>query len=88
MSKLKVLGKASNKTLLTLELENDLNSDQIKSDLMTVLREKGINIASSCYSEGVCKKCIITLENNEELSCQVKVEQLLNKNTCVEVSYL
>lgn len=88
MSKLKVLGKASNKTLLTLELENDLNSDQIKSDLMTVLREKGINIASSCYGEGVCKKCIITLENNEELSCQVKVEQLLNKNTCVEVSYL
>jgi len=57
--------------------------------LMDFLRSKSFPIASSCYGEGICKKCVINLNGNEEISCQISLKSLtINKTNIIIVDYL
>lgn len=81
--KLQIKGLASKKTIKSISLSKD-----DLGNLMDFLRNHNIPIASSCYGEGVCKKCIV---NKNILSCQVKVEDIYNKNDReyeIEIDYL
>ena len=66
----KVFGKASNKIYKTIDI-----SLEDKRDLLTVLRESNIPIASSCFGEGHCQKCLI---NSNIMACQTQISELLN----------
>lgn len=59
----------------------------LQTDLLTLLRGRGITIASSCDGEGVCKKCGI---QNEWLTCELTLEEFLKRQPDgeVRVSYL
>ena len=79
---IKVLGVASNKELL----EINPNENELNMNLMNFLRAHNIPIASSCYGEGVCRKCVI---NKNILSCQLSVKEFINKkNQVIEITYL
>ena len=89
---LKVYGKASKKIIKEIEITNKVS----KENLMNFLREKEIPIASSCYGEGICRKCIV---NKDLLSCQIYLDQVIqnyissnsSKNTkvfLIEIDYL
>ena len=77
---IKVLGLASQKEF-TLQVSQ---SDLLKG-LMHFLQKKGLPIASSCSGEGICQKCVV---NENLLSCQIKVEEFLDKKSKVEIAYL
>ncbi len=56
---------------------------------MEYLRRENIPVASSCYGEGICKKCVVKLGDVEELSCLISVKKLLEmKITTISISYL
>lgn len=77
-----IFGRSSKKIIARLEVREDETLD-----LMTFLRNNNIPIASSCYGEGVCNKCII---NETLLTCQISVKDYLNayKDATINVSYL
>ena len=81
----KVKGLASGKiNTLTYDPESE-------TVLMDFLREQGFAIASSCYGEGVCRKCVV---NEDVLSCQVRMKDCARQlakeknEVLVTVSYL
>jgi Na+-transporting NADH:ubiquinone oxidoreductase subunit NqrF len=82
-----IKGLAS-KTLIKTIL---LSSTDSNENLMQFLRSQNIPIASSCFGEGVCQKCVI---NATQLSCQFSVttfcEKFENESkvSTIEVSYL
>lgn len=91
MLKLIVTGGASNKVILEGSFE--IASHRRTINLMDFLRNKNINIASSCFGEGVCKKCIAVINGEELLTCQVDIETLENNQdiespVTIVVSYL
>lgn len=59
----------------------------LRLDLLTFLRGKGITIASSCDGEGVCKKCVI---QEGWLTCELTLEEFLKRRPdgIIEVAYL
>lgn len=77
-----VKGLASGRQTI-LQFENE----DLKKDLLHLLREKEITIASSCDGEGVCKKCEI---QNGWLTCQMTLEEFLERQSdgVIELSYL
>lgn len=77
-----IVGLASKTTRPVEYQEEDL-----KSDLLTFLRAKGVTIASSCDGEGVCKKCII---QNDWLTCKLTLKEFLKlqPDGKILVSYL
>lgn len=88
MLKLEIHGKASNKKIKEIDLVNS----QSEISLMDFLRMNEIPIASSCYGEGICKKCVF---NRELLSCQIKISDIIHLCTeqkCssydIEIDYL
>lgn len=66
--KVEIYGKASQKIIRTLEVDTTE-----ERSLMDFLRDHGVPIASSCYGEGVCRKCIV---NSTLLSCQLKIRDI------------
>ena len=80
MPSIKLIKKASNTTQMIFYKDYDL-----EIDLLSFLQTKNIPIASSCGGEGVCKKCVI---NQDVLSCQVKLNDLVESKRNIEVSYL
>lgn len=91
MSELIIYGRASQKkTAFRLSRDQIISNEDLS--LMDYLHIKGIPIASSCKGEGICNKCYVFLneQNQDILSCQLKVNQLLkNYKTCtIEVDYL
>lgn len=87
MIKIQIFGKASNQVIKTLQF-----SEVSEISLMDFLREKEIPVASSCYGEGVCRKCVV---NKNLLSCQISLKKFLdnamNKNSDklqIEIDYL
>jgi hypothetical protein len=67
---IKLMGQASGKNTKFEKIQDD----ERNLSLMDYLRKQNIPIASACYGEGVCKKCIV---NDELLSCQIKVKDCL-----------
>ena len=57
--------------------------------LMDFLRLKSVSIASSCYGEGVCKKCVLKINNEEKLSCQIPMSFFTEESPyIIEIDYL
>ncbi len=85
MSKKIIIRGSSSKKKLK-EIIFDSNNE---TSLMEMLRSHNIPIASSCYGEGVCKKCMI---NDDIISCQMKVREFLELSTkynnTITISYL
>jgi len=57
--------------------------------LLELLRLNSIPIASSCYGEGICKKCVI---NDGIISCQIFVKDFIKDskihNNIIIIDYL
>lgn len=93
MFELEVYGLASAKKIKTIKLsKEDLESSADKS-LMDFLRSHSLPIASSCYGEGVCEKCEVTLCRDSEiqiLSCQWRPIKIFSgfKKATIKISYL
>lgn len=71
MPVIEVIGKASGTSRLLEFKDSDLDSD-----LLTLLRSKGLTIASSCDGEGVCKKCVI---QDDMLTCMITLKEFLER---------
>jgi len=75
MIKIQVFGKASQKIVKVIEVDEDsLNS---KISLMDFLHKNNIPVASSCLGEGICRKCVV---NIEMLSCQVELSKFISQS--------
>lgn len=81
MPKLLVRGLASNKDIRLFEWIKV--SDAPKVSLMDFLRSHKIPVASSCFGEGVCRRCKVS---ETILSCQVKVFELFDQSESVEIT--
>jgi hypothetical protein len=81
MPTLRVCGGASGRLVGQWEI------DSPQENLMRWLQRHGVNVASSCDGEGVCRKCIV---NGDTLSCQITVGALVvdADEQVVTLSYL
>lgn len=70
MYKIRVFGRASGKVVKEIVL----SEKHLEKDLLEILQDSGIPVASSCNSEGVCKKCVF---NEDLLSCQLTLREFL-----------
>lgn len=77
---LKVIGTASQRETILKPTAQDL-----KLTLMNYLIQEGFTIASSCSGEGACKKCVV---NEDLISCQITVGEVLRKYHEIKISYL
>lgn len=87
--KIRIYGRASQKFIT----EFYVTEEDCEVDLLTFLRGKEIPIASSCFGEGVCKKCQITINNENHLACIKNWKEIINEvefkdNIVIEISYL
>jgi ferredoxin len=83
MKVLKVIGLASSKLLLELNVEK-INENET---LLEFLQGENIPIASSCMGVGQCKRCIVEVNDQTQLSCTTLIKSLPKLST-VGVSYL
>jgi ferredoxin len=72
----------SSKTTIKEFSKSELVMDQ---SMMDFLRSHNIPIASSCYGEGICQKCVV---NTDIMSCQILVFDFITKYNSVSISYL
>lgn len=80
-----VFGKASNKQVAKLIVTDS----ELDLTLMDFLRARGIPVASSCYGEGVCRKCVVFIHDKEHLSCLLTVKIFLAQyGAILSISYL
>jgi Na+-transporting NADH:ubiquinone oxidoreductase subunit NqrF len=86
MKNLIVFGRASQKVVRTISI----TSEDLSTNLMELLLDNGIPVASSCNGEGACLKCILTANDEKILSCQIDLATLFLDNDSVTVvfSYL
>lgn len=71
MYQIKIWGEASQSTVAILDISQ---FDQEKN-LMLFLRNANIPLASSCFGEGICNKCLV---NGHILACQTILKDLFN----------
>lgn len=63
--------------------------DELDLTLMEFLRAHKIPVASSCFGEGICRKCVVKSGEVEFLSCLITVKTfLLEYEPIVSISYL
>lgn len=80
-----VRGLASAREVARLEA----TEDELELTLMEFLRAHRIPVASSCFGEGVCRKCVVKSGEVEFLSCLITVKTfLLEYDSTVSISYL
>lgn len=60
-----------------------IQSDQLRTDLLSFLRAQGLPIASSCSGNGQCGKCVF---NESNLSCNEIVKDWVGKE--ISFTYL
>ena len=86
MKSLVIYGRASQKEIKKIII----TPNDSKLNLMEFLVANGIPVASSCNAEGVCLKCILTINGEEILSCQYSMADIFKDNDSVTVnlSYL
>jgi Na+-transporting NADH:ubiquinone oxidoreductase subunit NqrF len=87
MIELQIFGNASNKIYKVIKV---LQLNEVS--LMDFLRNNEVPVASSCYGEGVCRKCVI---NKNILSCQMSLNEFIGNtesqedtNIQIEIDYL
>lgn len=84
-----VMGEASKTIVKELHFDNISNIEG--QGLMGFLRAHKIPVASSCYGDGVCRRCKITLEDQTEvLSCMTTLHELFHdkQKATISISYL
>jgi Na+-transporting NADH:ubiquinone oxidoreductase subunit NqrF len=81
MPQLLVKGLASKRDIKVFTWEN--SKDIPKLSLMEFLRSQKIPVASSCFGEGVCRRCKVS---ETILSCQVKVFELFKAHNDLEIT--
>ena len=81
MLKVEITGRASQTKKSYLWQSGD------KDNLLEYLRDLNLPVASSCYGEGVCKKCKLIINGEEKLSCQISMQDFSDSVT-IEISYL
>lgn len=63
--------------------------EELELTLMEFLRAHKVPVASSCFGEGVCRKCVVKSDDVEFLSCLITVKTfLLEHGTIITISYL
>jgi Na+-transporting NADH:ubiquinone oxidoreductase subunit NqrF len=84
MYTINIFGSASKSTIKTLNITNQTS---LNISLLELLQKEGIPVASSCFGNGVCNKCLI---NNNLMSCQITLEKFLEEspNHIICISYL
>lgn len=65
----------------------EFSDADLETDLLTLLRSRGVTVASSCDGEGVCKKCNI---QNGWLTCELTLKEFLKRQSDgkIEIGYL
>jgi Na+-transporting NADH:ubiquinone oxidoreductase subunit NqrF len=83
--RLNIFGKASGKTVQTWKFADETQLPLLS--ILEFLRKEKIPIASSCFGEGICKKCVF---NGDQLGCQINLKDLFNQSTqaVIEIDYL
>lgn len=81
MYKLTIRGEASGKVVKVIKL-SELPIEEIS--LMDYLIKQSVPVASSCYGEGVCRKCVTS---SDLLTCQVKLSDLFSQNNDVNLAF-
>lgn len=86
MKDLIVFGRASQKVVMTIPIA----PEDLSTNLMELLLDNGIPVASSCNGDGACLKCILTANGEKILSCQIDLADLFQDHDSVTVifSYL
>lgn len=70
-----IWGEASQKEYARYEFS--FHSKELKKDLLSFCRENEIPMASSCYGDGVCHKCLF---NKDQLGCQTTIAELFSQS--------
>lgn len=86
MKSLVIYGRASQKEIKTIVI----TQCDFQLNLMELLLANGIPVASSCNGDGVCLKCILTVDGEKVLSCQCDVVNIFKDHDSVTLvfSYL
>lgn len=85
MYKIELRGLASQKAQVITWNELDHNLQEMSLLDFLLLNKKPI--AYSCYGEGICKKCILTISGTQLLSCQIPMKEIAN-GAIIEIGYL
>ncbi len=80
MLEVEVFGLASGK-----QIDKFTTQQTSQQNFLEILQDRGITIASSCFGEGVCKRCLI---NRSQLSCQLSPADISSESFKIEVDYL
>lgn len=90
MYRLVIYGRAGQTEVKSIKFKKSEIASNQTINLMFLLHQHNIPIASSCYAEGICHKCVVTLSEKEILSCQVNLQDLFKEKNFVkiEVDYL
>ena len=86
MKTLVIYGRASQKEIKKIII----TTRDSKLKLMELLQNYHIPVASSCNGEGICLKCIVTINDEKILSCQYEIADIFKDRDSVTVvfSYL
>ena len=84
MKHLILYGSASGKILKTFDLTIDLIDD---TTLLEFLRSHRIPVASSCLGDGVCKKCVVTINDEKILACMMSLKVLFTDRDTETLSF-
>jgi ferredoxin len=68
-------------------IQLEVQSNDLKENLLFWLRKNNLTIASSCDGEGVCRKCTI---QNDWATCEMTLKDFLERQPdgVIKVSYL
>ena len=68
-----VFGLASEKVFKKIPVtEQDL-----EKTALDFLREHSVPVASSCFGEGVCKKCVLEFQGSRIFACSMKISEIM-----------
>ena len=90
MKKLIINGLASR----TVFREVPINEDDLNLDCLKYLRKNNVPIASACFGEGVCKKCLVDCYGNEVFACKITISEIIciaeekGNSPIISISYL
>ena len=60
---------------LTIQGENHVIDVPSGAILLDILREQGLHPDAPCGGKGICGKCKILVDGNEQLACQTKIDR-------------
>ncbi len=84
-NKIDIYGAASQKIVKSITV----NDHDLDLTLMEFLRKEQLPVASSCYGEGICQKCVVKIGEVEQLSCLLSVRKFMNSSEAtITISYL